>query len=571
LPTSRSRLTGHRFFIHRTIATFADAIVTKHGRADQTAILFPTPSVARRCLAFIREKADSPTNPADLTAVDLALSDDGWSIAFLASLTPTISAVLCPRELFPIAKQYWQHTGDGVSSRRAEFCFELFKQDLLVPVSSPASPPPSSTYSKSCRAPRRYHRPDSATDRVPNVAKIPPTPSRTDADDSLEWSLFLEERFGRNLELSQVQRARSAIKRRIAGAVTVDDDENSTNAEPMATNSRGAVNLRESDVYLFPCGMNAIYHTHRSLTAIREPLKSIALGFPYVDTLKILQKFGPGCVFYGHGSDDELDQLEARLKGGERFLALYVEFPGNPLLRCPNLRRIRGLADQFDFFVVIDETIGTFANINVLPYADVVVSSLTKIFSGESNVMGGSALLNPNQPNYEAVKASMDKLFEDTYWPGDVVFMERNSRDFLSRVDRTNANSEALCDLLQAHPSVERVYYPKLDASRHHYDNCKLPGGGYGGLFSIKFRSKSQAISFFDALDTAKGPSLGTNFTLSCPYVLIAHYQELEWAAEYDAAADLIRVSVGLEEKEALVRTFQRALEATETEGHTAK
>lgn len=111
--------------------------------------------------------------------------------------------------------------------------------------------------------------------------------------------------------------------------------------------------------------------------------------FPYIDTLKIVEKFGPGCLFYGFGSSEELDDLEKRLKDGERFLALFTEFPGNPLLRSPDVERIRKLADIYDFHVVIDETIGNFLNVNVLPYADIVVSSLTKVFSGDSNVMGG--------------------------------------------------------------------------------------------------------------------------------------------------------------------------------------
>src|SRR6186997_753503 len=80
--------------------------------------------------------------------------------------------------------------------------------------------------------------------------------------------------------------------------------------------------------------------------------------FPYIDTLKIMQKFGPGCLFYGFGSSEELDELEERLQKGERFLALFTEFPGNPLLKSPDLERIRGLADTYDFFVIVDETIG---------------------------------------------------------------------------------------------------------------------------------------------------------------------------------------------------------------------
>jgi len=112
-------------------------------------------------------------------------------------------------------------------------------------------------------------------------------------------------------------------------------------------------------------------------------------SFPYVDTLKCLEKWGPGCHFYGHGSEEELDTFEKLLEGGEKVQGLFCEFPSNPLLKAPNIVRIRALADKYDFAVVVDETIGNFMNINVLPYADVVVSSLTKVFSGASNVMGG--------------------------------------------------------------------------------------------------------------------------------------------------------------------------------------
>ena len=68
---------------------------------------------------------------------------------------------------------------------------------------------------------------------------------------------------------------------------------------------------------------------------------------------------------------------------------MFCEFPGNPLLQTPDLRRIRTLANRYDFAVVVDETIGNFINVHVLPYADMVVSSLTKVFTGECNVMGG--------------------------------------------------------------------------------------------------------------------------------------------------------------------------------------
>jgi len=59
-------------------------------------------------------------------------------------------------------------------------------------------------------------------------------------------------------------------------------------------------------------------------------------------------------------------------------LPLFTEFPSNPLLRSADLPRLRSLADKYDFLIVIDETIGNFVNVEVLPYADIVVSSLSK-------------------------------------------------------------------------------------------------------------------------------------------------------------------------------------------------
>ena len=119
-------------------------------------------------------------------------------------------------------------------------------------------------------------------------------------------------------------------------------------------------------------------------------------SFPYTDTLKVLEKWGPGCHFLGHGLDTSIDELETILEmeqaqNGDKspILALFTEFPSNPLLRSPDLARLRALADKFDFLIVVDDSIGNYVNVETLPFADIVATSLTKLFSGDSNVMGG--------------------------------------------------------------------------------------------------------------------------------------------------------------------------------------
>ncbi|KAM3451654.1 hypothetical protein NHJ6243_009558 [Beauveria neobassiana] len=541
----------------RSVTELSHAIVSAYGREDQQAMLFSTPQAVERCLDFMRKRAlEALAIQFQSISFELNLSEDTSPV--LSGLASTIAAALFPADAFGLAKQYWQHTGDGVSSRRAEFFHDLLRAGIMVPSSSKNAIREITL--KSSRGPKRYQRTNSVDETAAsNLEAVFAT-----SNDTKESSRFLEERFGRNLDLSLAKRAKSAIRRRIAGSLVSENDLVEGAVLELPLRSLRTRNLSESDIYLFPTGMNAIFNAHRALMAARGRLQSVSFGFPYVDTLKILEKFGPGCIFYGHGSSSDLNELEKRLEKGERLLALFCEFPGNPLLASPDLQRIRRLADIFDFAVVVDETIGTFANVNVLQSADIVVSSLTKIFSGDSNVMGGSAVLNPSSKYYRLLKSAMDTVVEDNYWPEDIIFMERNSRDFLNRVERVNANAEAICDILRGHSLVKDLFYPKFNPSRDLYERFRLPHGGYGGLLSVVFHHQVSAQAFYDAMDIAKGPSLGTNFTLCSPYALLAHYNELPWAAQFGVDPDLVRVSVGLEDKDILSETFCRALQAAE-------
>jgi cystathionine gamma-synthase len=175
-----------------------------------------------------------------------------------------------------------------------------------------------------------------------------------------------------------------------------------------------------------------------------------------------------------------------------------------------------------------------------------------------------SLVLNPHRKYYNALKETMGTIYEDVFWPQDAVFLERNSRDFIPRIHRVNTNAETVCTILLSSPRVKRVFYPKHNPSRHYYDAFRTSEGGYGGLLSVVFHDDEHAIWFYDAIETAKGPSLGTNFTLTSPYTILAHYGELEWAKQFGVERGLVRISVGLEDKETLSRVFGKALEAIE-------
>jgi Cystathionine beta-lyases/cystathionine gamma-synthases len=66
--------------------------------------------------------------------------------------------------------------------------------------------------------------------------------------------------------------------------------------------------------------------------------------------------------------------------------------------------------------------------------------------------MGGSAMLNPHGQYYRHLKETYSSDFEDIYWAEDAVFLERNSRDFVSRIDKINSTSEEITAMLKASP-----------------------------------------------------------------------------------------------------------------------
>lgn len=59
------------------------------------------------------------------------------------------------------------------------------------------------------------------------------------------------------------------------------------------------------------------------------------------------------------------------------------------MLITPDMPRLRRLANEHHFLILIDGTVGTFGNVDLLPYADVLMSSLTKMYSGYANVLAG--------------------------------------------------------------------------------------------------------------------------------------------------------------------------------------
>jgi cystathionine gamma-synthase len=225
-------------------------------------MLFPTHATASRCRDFFLRLAPD----AQVRIVDLVPSEEKERSEELAIISPNISAVLFPADRFSIAKQFWQHSGDGVSSRRAEYCSQLFKEGLLVEPSTLSESPSR----RVCKGPRRYQKKTSVDfDSIGSA-------TNGEVQDPVQ---FVEERFGRNLNLTMTKNAKLAIRRRIAGSLTADVGlTEALSLDMESATTRNVAGFSEDDVYLYPTGMSAIFNTHRNLLKAKGQLKAVVYG-----------------------------------------------------------------------------------------------------------------------------------------------------------------------------------------------------------------------------------------------------------------------------------------------------
>ncbi|MDO8553112.1 MAG: PLP-dependent transferase [bacterium] len=315
------------------------------------------------------------------------------------------------------------------------------------------------------------------------------------------------------------------------------------------------------DVFLFPSGVAAIYAVHRTISAILPGLKTAQLDFPYVDTLKIQEYFGAGVHFLPFVTDDDYDNFRKIIKA-ESLAGIFSEIPSNPLLKSIDLRRIAAIAveEKRKIPIIIDDTAATSVNIDVFRIADVAVTSLTKAFSGTGDVLAGSVILKRNSEFYPAFKKFLDEYNDNELYLLDAIILEEHSRNFAERVRTQSKNGDSLNTFLSGHPKVSHVYHSSND-SRGVYDYFRKPGGGNCSLLSFVLKDGSKTPRLYDSLEFCKGPSLGTNYTLICPYTMIAHYDELPFAEKCGVDRNLIRVSCGTEPEAVIIERMKRALD----------
>ena len=312
--------------------------------------------------------------------------------------------------------------------------------------------------------------------------------------------------------------------------------------------------------FVFSSGMAAVTSVLRALPGMLDGKKTLQLEFPYVDCLKVQEHFGNGVVYLNQATGESFDEALMRIRQGE-FAGVFTEVPSNPLLRTIDLHRVAKACEDSGTPLIIDDSSTGPLNVDALRFADVVTSSLTKWISGEGDVMAGMATVRANSPVAENMRTSLalDSSENAPLYIADAEVLLSNLKGYAKRMKIVNANGLAVASWLAKHPAIAEVWHPSLTHTAH-YDAVMRRGGGYGGLLSFVLKNPKKTPKVYDTLRLCKGPSFGTPFTLVCPYTLLAHYHELEWAEGCGVSTNLLRVSCGLEPLETILAAFEEAL-----------
>lgn len=244
---------------------------------------------------------------------------------------------------------------------------------------------------------------------------------------------------------------------------------------------------------------------------------------------------------------------------------VWVETPTNPLLKIVDLAAISAIARKHGLLMVVDNTFASPMLQRPLEHgADIVMHSATKYLNGHSDMVGGMAVVGDNAELAEKM-AFLQNSCGAVLGPFDSFLALRGLKTLHLRMKAHCDNAQAIAEMLEAHPAVEKVLYPGL-ASHPQHALAKRQMDGFGGIVSIYLKGGFDAAKVFcEKLEVfTLAESLGGVESLANHPAVMTHASvPPERRAALGVTDNLVRLSVGIEAKEDLLSALRAALGST--------
>jgi cystathionine beta-lyase/cystathionine gamma-synthase len=279
-------------------------------------------------------------------------------------------------------------------------------------------------------------------------------------------------------------------------------------------------------------------------------------GGTYRLFMQVLEQFG---LKFSFVETSDLKALEEAMTKETRLV--WIESPTNPLLRITDIRSAAKIAHDHGATCLVDNTFASpFFQQPLSLGADLVLHSTTKYVGGHADVVGGAICLNDRAP-YDRLKY-LQNAAGAIPSPFDCFLTLRGLKTLALRMREHEKNAIAVATFLKEHTRVQNVYYPGLSDHPGH-DIAAMQMSGFGGMVSFEVKGGLVAakgmLSRLEIFKTAESLG-GVESLVELPAIMTHASIPKEERNKAGLSDGLIRLSVGIEDIEDLVRDLDRAL-----------
>ena len=247
-------------------------------------------------------------------------------------------------------------------------------------------------------------------------------------------------------------------------------------------------------------------------------------------------------------------RVEASVRRGETRL-IWLETPANPTLVVSDIEAMAQIAHRAGALLAVDSTFATPVHTQpILLGADLVMHSATKYLNGHSDVIAGSVTTREEDDFWGRIRTVRSQA-GTVLGPFEAWLLLRGMRTLFVRVAAQSRAAMRIAEHFERHSKVEAVLYPGLPSFPGHRVAARQMHGGFGGMLSIRVAGGAPgALSAIGKLRVWKRAT-----SLGGVESLVEHRASVE-GPQSPTPPDLVRLSVGLEDVDDLVRDLEQAI-----------
>jgi cystathionine gamma-synthase len=247
-------------------------------------------------------------------------------------------------------------------------------------------------------------------------------------------------------------------------------------------------------------------------------------------------------------------RVEASVRRGETRL-IWLETPANPTLVVSDIEAMAQIAHRAGALLAVDSTFATPVHTQpILLGADLVMHSATKYLNGHSDVIAGSVTTREEDDFWTRIRTVRSQA-GTVLGPFEAWLLLRGMRTLFVRVAAQSRAAMRIAEHFEGHSRVEAVLYPGLPSFPGHRVAARQMHGGFGGMLSIRVAGGAPgALSAIGKLRVWKRAT-----SLGGVESLVEHRASVE-GPQSPTPPDLLRLSVGLEDVDDLVRDLEQAI-----------